>query len=162
MNVPLSRAVASGGTRGAAAPPGPVEPDKSSLWMDLVSLYLVILVIATCNCSPFSYSRLIFRRHLSLQALKIIFWSLQILKFSGGGYPQPPYNARANARAFGTRGNAPLPSQLQKTYNHGQTSWDTYAFLGRFPIRTGPTPPLTPQTMLDACIQNFFPSFNFV
>ena len=46
--------------------------------------------------------------------------------------------------------------------NHGQKSWDTFAFLGRFPIHTGPTPPLTPQTMLDACIQNFFPSFNFV
>ena len=41
-------------------------------------------------------------------------------------------------------------------YNHGQRSWDTFAFLGRFPIHTGPTPPLTPQTMLDACIQNFF------
>ena len=26
----------------------------------------------------------------------------------------------------------------------------------RFPMQTGPTPPLTPQTMLDACIQNFF------
>ena len=41
-------------------------------------------------------------------------------------------------------------------YNHGQKSWDTFAFLGRFPIHTGPTPPLTPQTMLDVCIQNFF------
>ena len=41
-------------------------------------------------------------------------------------------------------------------YNHGQKSWDTFGFLGRFPIHTGPTPPLTPQTMLDACIQNFF------
>ena len=40
--------------------------------------------------------------------------------------------------------------------NHGQKSWDTIAFLGRFPIHRGPTPPLTPQTMLDACIQNFF------
>ena len=40
--------------------------------------------------------------------------------------------------------------------NHGQKSWDTFAFLGRFPIHTGPTPPLTPQTMLDVCIQNFF------
>ena len=40
--------------------------------------------------------------------------------------------------------------------NHGQKSWDTFAFLGRFPIHTGPTPPLTPQTMLNACIQNFF------
>ena len=42
------------------------------------------------------------------------------------------------------------------TYNHGQKSWGTFAFLGRFPIHTGPTPPLTPQTMLDACIQIFF------
>ena len=41
-------------------------------------------------------------------------------------------------------------------YNHGQKSWDTFGFLGRFPIHTGPTPSLTPQTMLDACIQNFF------
>ena len=34
-------------------------------------------------------------------------------------------------------------------------SLETLAFLGRFPIHIGPTPPLTPQTMLDACIQNF-------
>ena len=51
---------------------------------------------------------------------------------------------------------------IQINYSHGQKSWDTYAFLGRFPIQTGPTPPLTPQTMLDACIQIFFPCFNFV
>ena len=41
-------------------------------------------------------------------------------------------------------------------YNHGQKSWVTFAFLGRFPILTGPTRPLTPQTMLDPCIQTFF------
>ena len=41
-------------------------------------------------------------------------------------------------------------------YNHGQKSRDTFAFLGRFPIHTGPAPPLCPQTMLDACIQNLF------
>ena len=35
-------------------------------------------------------------------------------------------------------------------------SWDTFAFLGRFPIHTGLTPPLTTQTMLDTCIPNFF------
>ena len=35
-------------------------------------------------------------------------------------------------------------------------SWDTFAFLGRFPIHTGPTSPHTPQTMLEACIENFF------
>ena len=40
--------------------------------------------------------------------------------------------------------------------DHGQKSWDTSAFLGRFPIHTRPTPPLTPQTMLDEGIQNFF------
>ena len=40
--------------------------------------------------------------------------------------------------------------------NHGQKSWDTFAFLGRLPIHTGLTPPLTPEIMLDACIQNFF------
>ena len=41
-------------------------------------------------------------------------------------------------------------------YNHGQKSWDTFAFLGRFPrILICPAPPLTPQTTLDACIQNF-------
>ena len=42
-------------------------------------------------------------------------------------------------------------------YSHGQKSCpDTFAFLGRFPIHTGPTPPLTQQTMLDACILNLF------
>ena len=40
-----------------------------------------------------------------------------------------------------------------KDYNHGQKSWNTFAFLGRFPIHTGPTPPLTPQTTLDACFK---------
>ena len=49
-----------------------------------------------------------------------------------------------------------LPLSLCLFYNHGQKSWDTFAFLGRFPIHTGPNPALTPQTMLDACIHNFF------
>ena len=35
-------------------------------------------------------------------------------------------------------------------------SLGTLAFLGRFPVYTGPTPPLTLQTKLDACIQNLF------
>ena len=35
-------------------------------------------------------------------------------------------------------------------------SLGTLAFLGRFEIHTGPTPALTPQTLLDACIHNFF------
>ena len=29
-------------------------------------------------------------------------------------------------------------------YNHGQKSWDTSAFLARFPIHTGPSPSLHP------------------
>ena len=49
------------------------------------------------------------------------------------------------------REESQLPSD-----NRGQKSWDTFAFLGRFPIYSGPTPPLTPQTILDACIQIFF------
>ena len=42
------------------------------------------------------------------------------------------------------------------TYNHWQKSWDTFAFLGCFPIHTGPTHPLTPETTLHTCIQKFF------
>ena len=44
---------------------------------------------------------------------------------------------------------AKLISFVGYTYNHGQKSWDTFSSLGRFPMHTGPTPPLTPQTMLD-------------
>ena len=43
------------GGRRAAALPGPIDPDKLSLWMDLFSLDSVILIIVTCNCLPFSY-----------------------------------------------------------------------------------------------------------
>ena len=41
-------------------------------------------------------------------------------------------------------------------YNDERKSGGAFAFLGRFSIHTGPTPPLTPQTMLDAFFQNFF------
>ena len=37
--------------------------------------------------------------------------------------------------------------------DNGQKSWDTFAFLGCFPIHTSPTPPLTPQTTLDVIYQ---------
>ena len=36
---------------------------------------------------------------------------------------------------------------------------DTFAFLGRFPIHIDPTPPLTPQTMLDARTFRIFSKF---
>ena len=45
----LPRALASGGQGGAAALPGPVEPHKSCLWMDLFSLDSVILIVVTCD-----------------------------------------------------------------------------------------------------------------
>ena len=51
----------AGGARGAAAPPGPVEPNKSSLWIEdfslskgLFSLNSVILIVVTCSCLSFS------------------------------------------------------------------------------------------------------------
>ena len=47
--------------------------------MDLFSLDSVILIIVTCNCLPFLYSKSIFRWHISWQVLKIAFGSLQIL-----------------------------------------------------------------------------------
>ena len=50
-----------------------------------------------------------------------------------------------------------IEATLTRIYNQGQTSWNTFTFLGHFPIHTGPAsspPPL--QTMLDACIQIFF------
>ena len=48
------------------------------------------------------------------------------------------------------------PRVIFNSYNRGQNSWDTFVFLGRFSIHTGPAPSLTPQTMLEACIQSFF------
>ena len=54
-----------GGRRGGSCPPGPFEPDKSSLWTDLYSLDSVILVIVTCNCLPFSDLRSNFRSDIS-------------------------------------------------------------------------------------------------
>ena len=45
------RAVANRGEGGGG--PGPFEPDRSSLWMNLFSLDSVILIIVTCNCLPF-------------------------------------------------------------------------------------------------------------
>ena len=48
--------------------------------------------------------------------------------------------------------------RLQKGHNHGQKSRDTFAFLGRFPIHTGPTPPpLTPHpTNKVGCVHSLF------
>ena len=42
---------------------------------------------------------------------------------------------------------------------YGQKSWDTFAFLGRFPIHTGPTPPLTLQNNVGRVYPEFFSKF---
>ena len=44
-------------------------PDTSSLWMEMFSLDLDILIIVSCNnCLPFSSLRLIFQGHLKTSA----------------------------------------------------------------------------------------------
>ena len=70
-------------------PRGPVEPDTLSLWMDLFSLDSVILIIVTCNCLPFSYSRPIFRTHFMTSAENSVSEPPN-LKILCGGYPQAP------------------------------------------------------------------------
>ena len=87
--VPEPRAVLA---RGAAAPPSPlghVEPDTSSLWMDLFSLDSVILIMVTCNCLPI-HTRGRFFGDISHDISQITFRSLPIWKFSRGGYPHTP------------------------------------------------------------------------
>ena len=55
----------------------------------------------------------------------------------------------------------PETFSLYQTYNHGQKSWDTFAFLGRFPIHTSPTPP-SPHKQCCTRFHSEFFSFNLV
>ena len=69
----LVRAVASGGQGDQLPqlppyPAGLVEPDTSSLWLDLLSLESVILNIATCSFCFFHQSRLFFQTYLMTSA----------------------------------------------------------------------------------------------
>ena len=43
-----------------------------------------------------------------------------------------------------------------------KSSWDTFAFLGRFTMHTGPTPSPQPQNNAGRMYPEFFSSFNFV
>ena len=45
--------------------------------------------------------------------------------------------------------------QVALIYNHGQKSWDTFAFVELFSIHTYPAPP-PPETTLDTSIKNVF------
>ena len=82
------RAVASGVVGGG----GRGGWDRSSLWMDLFSLDS-ILVIVTCNCLPFSYSRWFFSEtYLVTSAENNVLDppNLKFFFFLGGGDCQTP------------------------------------------------------------------------
>ena len=51
--------------------------------------------------------------------------------------------------------------KARKYFNHGQKSWDTFAFLGRFPIHTAQPSP-HPTNNVGRTYPEFFQSFNFV
>ena len=60
---------------------------------------------------------------------------------------------------FGTKS---LVCFLSRDWNFGSLMCNQehiFAFWGRFPIPKRPTPPLTPQSTLDACIPEFFPNY---
>ena len=47
----------------------------------------------------------------------------------------------------------------QVNYNHGQKSWDTFAFLGHSPIHTGPTPLPSPHKQCWTHVSKIFSDF---
>ena len=101
------RAVASG-----------VVGDKSSLWMDLFSSDS-ILVIVTCNCLPFSYSRWFFSETYLVTSAENNVLDPPNLKFFfffwGGGTARRRYKARA----FGTCDNG-LPTLSREHTKKGK------------------------------------------
>ena len=61
-NGAITREGGGWGGVGGSCPPGPFEPEKSSLWMYLFCLDSVILIVVTCNnCLPFSNWRHLYR-----------------------------------------------------------------------------------------------------
>ena len=79
------------GGKGGSCPPGPVERDTSSPWMELLSLDLDILIIVTCNCLPFSGSRSIFREtYLMTSAVNSVSEPLNLKIFWGRIPVDPP------------------------------------------------------------------------
>ena len=56
----------------------------------------------------------------------------------------------------------PETFSLYQTYNLGQKSWDTFAFLRRFAIHTSPSPSPHPTNNVGRVYSVFFLSFNFV
>ena len=52
-----------------------------------------------------------------------------------------------------------IPPHSQVNYNHGHKSWDTFAFGGRFPIHTGPTPRPSPHKQYWTRVSRIFSEF---
>ena len=108
-------------------------------------------------CYPLEQST---RYEISLQFLVYIIRFERILKTRSRSSIRIP-----KKRFYRLEKHSKLPFFLPTSFsdNYGQKSWDTFAFLGRFPMHTGPTPPLTPQTInVGRVYPEFFPSFNFV
>ena len=63
--------------------------------------------------------------------------------------------------SVGTDKEGLADGKARKNYNHGQKSWDTFAFLGRFPIHTAQPSP-HPTNNVGRMYPEFFSSFNFV
>ena len=84
-------------------------------------------ILKTCSEDSKKLGRGLFNYNLSSESLKNTFTGLK--------YPQ-------NCLLF-------LPTSFSD--NHGQKPWDTFAFLGRFPIHTGPTLP-SPHKQCCTCV----------
>ena len=111
------RAIASRGGRGGAGGggggPPPPPPPPWTCWarqiksvIGFVFFRLGYFDYSDLQSYDIFISKVDFPRHISWQVLKVVFWSLQIWKFSGGG---PPYKAVPSWLTITT------PLTLQKT-----------------------------------------------
>ena len=96
-------------------PRGPVEPDTLSLWMDLSSFDSVILIIVTCNCLPFLYSRPIFRTHFMTSAENSALEAPNLKPFRWRIPPDPLTKFVPSALAIWPPPLPPPPPQKKKT-----------------------------------------------
>ena len=80
------------GGRRAAALPGPIEPDKSSLWMDLFSLDSVMLIIVQL-IAIFIVEVDFSETYLMTSAENSISEPPNLKFFLGEDTPRPPYKA---------------------------------------------------------------------
>ena len=107
------------GKRGASSPHArPVEPDKSTLWMDLFSLdsnfSLVILIIVTDICLPFSLFEVDFSEtHLMTSAENSVLEPSNLKIFLGRIPPDPTTRLVPSALAIICPGYKNLATDLQ-------------------------------------------------